>query len=249
MLILNKLLPAVVLPLGWVFILLVLALARRKRWPVVVAMVLLYLSSLPLTSNALLTAIERSHPLVALGAVEKADAVVALGGIFGPPTGEDYVPNIADSGARLEGAIMLWRRQKCDWMVFTGANIPWLGRTEVEGQIGRRAAMARGVPGDRILVTRDIENTRDEAAAVAELMQQRGWKRIILVTSAWHMPRAAHLFRKAGIDFVPFPVDFRHDDQRHLSILDFVPTARSLAGTELVLREWYGLAFYTLTGR
>jgi uncharacterized SAM-binding protein YcdF (DUF218 family) len=249
MLVLHKLLPVFLLPMGWILILLVLALIWRKRWPVVAALAILYVCSLPLTANGLFHLIERGNPPRALGTVPKADAIVTLGGIFGPPTGDDTVPNFADSGVRLEGAIALWNRQKSDWVVFTGGRIPWLGRTEVEGEISRRVAMARGVPADRVIVTHEIENTRDEAVAVAELMKERGWKRIILVTSAWHMPRAAHLFRKAGIEFVAFPVDFRHDDERRFSILDLVPAAGSFSGTELVLREWYGLAFYTITGR
>ncbi|HVU18522.1 MAG TPA: YdcF family protein [Candidatus Didemnitutus sp.] len=249
MLMVNKILPVFALPMGWVMILLAVAIWRRKRWPVVAALVVLYVTSLPPVANALLTLIERGNPPVGLSTVNKADAVVALGGIFGPSTDNDYVPNFADAAARLEGAIALWQHGKCDWVIFTGARISWLGRKELEGAVSKRAAAARGVPADRIVITGEIENTRDEAQAVAALMKQRGWKKVILVTSAWHMPRAAHLFRKAGVEFIPFPVDFRHDAERKFSLLDFFPTADSLTATSMVLREWYGLAFYTLIGR
>ena len=80
-------------------------------------------------------------------------------------------------------------------------------------------------------------------------MRERGWRKIILVTSAWHMPRAARLFRKAGVDFVPFPVDFQVDPKASLGLLDLLPRAGGLQMTESALREWYGTLFYALTGR
>jgi uncharacterized SAM-binding protein YcdF (DUF218 family) len=80
-------------------------------------------------------------------------------------------------------------------------------------------------------------------------MRERGWQKIILVTSAWHMPRAARLFRKAGVDFIPFPVDFQIDSNSSLTLLDFLPRAEGLQKTETALREWYGILFYALAGR
>jgi uncharacterized SAM-binding protein YcdF (DUF218 family) len=108
----------------------------------------------------------------------------------------------------------------------------------------RRAAVARGVALADIDVTGEAGNTRDEARAVAEYCRKQGFKRIILITTAWHMPRAAWLFRRAGVDFVPFPVDYRVDPTRPLTLLDFVPNATALQNTETALRECYGNAFY-----
>jgi uncharacterized SAM-binding protein YcdF (DUF218 family) len=249
MLFLNKLLPIFVLPLGWVVLLLIFALIRRKWWPVVVALAVLYLASLPCTGRALLGFLESRYPSLAVADVEKADAIVPLGGIFGAPVSEGHLPNMAGSGARLEAGIVLWQQHKADWLVFTGGRIPWEHQDEVEGNLAKRAAAARGVPPQQIVVTREVGNTADEARAVADLMKERGWEKIILVTSAWHMPRAARLFRKAGVNFTPFPVDFRHDEHGHLTLLDFLPSAGALGDTELALRECYGIAFYAATGR
>ena len=63
------------------------------------------------------------------------------------------------------------------------------------------------------------------------------------------MPRAARLFRKAGVDCLLFPVDFRFDRDRAVTALDFVPKAESWQMTKTALRECYGLAFYAVTGR
>ena len=99
------------------------------------------------------------------------------------------------------------------------------------------------------MVTREVGNTADEARVVRDIMAGRGWKKIILVTSAWHLPRAARQFRKAGVDFIPFPVDYLIDTDRPLTLLDFLPRATGLRDTEAALREWYGIAFYALFAR
>jgi uncharacterized SAM-binding protein YcdF (DUF218 family) len=62
------------------------------------------------------------------------------------------------------------------------------------------------------------------------------------------MPRAARLFRKVGVDFGPFQVDYRVDPHSPLTILDFLPHADGLAKTESTLRELCGILFYSLVG-
>jgi uncharacterized SAM-binding protein YcdF (DUF218 family) len=186
---------------------------------------------------------------VPLNAVEPADAVVALGGIFGPSTTDDFIPNIGEAGERLEAGIELWQHGKAKWLVFTGGRIPWAGPAEAEGMRARRVAIARGVPAESVVVTREVGNTVDEANAVRDLMIERGWTRIILVTSGWHMPRAARLFRTTGVSFVPFPVDFQTDPKMPLSLLDFLPHADGLRTTETVLRELLGIGFYAIFRR
>jgi Uncharacterized conserved protein len=246
MLYLNKLLPIFVLPLGWVTALLLVALIRKKRWPLIAALAVLYVSSMPLVGNRLTRCLESSYPALAIDEVEKADAIVPLGGIFGPPVADGYLPNVGEAGERLEAGITLWQKKKAAWLAFTGGRIPWAKQAEVEGAISMRAAIARGIPAERIALTREVGNTSDEAHAVDALMRERGWRKIILVTSAWHMPRAARLFRKAGVDFIPFPVDFQINPKSRLTLLDFLPRAEGLQKTETALREWYGIMFYAL---
>lgn len=249
MLFLNKLLPIFVLPLGWVIVLVLVGLIRRKRWPIISGLVLLYLCSMPYVGTRLMHLLESSYPQYPLADVEKADAIVPLGGIFGPPPPRGCrgcLPNLSEANERLEAGIELWQLKKAPYLVFTGGRVPWARDGEVEGAASKRVAESRGVPADKVLVTGEVGNTDDEAHAVAALMRERGWSKIILVTSAWHMPRSARLFRKAGVDFIPFPVDDLIDMGMPLTLLDFLPRAEGLAKTEQVLRELYGIAFYAL---
>jgi uncharacterized SAM-binding protein YcdF (DUF218 family) len=249
MLFLNKLLPVFVLPTGWVVVLLVIALVCRRRWPLVAALIVFYVSSMPLVGDRLFHGLESFYPPTALDQLEKADAIVPLGGIFGPSASDGMLPNLGEANERLEAGIQLWERHKAPWLVFTGGRVPWARQNSTEGALSARAARARGIPADKILLTREVGNTADEARAVAALMRERGWTKIVLVTSGYHMPRAAHLFRKAGVDFVPFPVDFQIDPRSPLTMLDLLPQADGLRHTEAALREWYGIAFYMMIGR
>jgi uncharacterized SAM-binding protein YcdF (DUF218 family) len=229
--------------------LLLIALIRKRRWPLIAALVALYLSSMPLVGNRLARGLESRYPGLAIDQVENADAIVPLGGIFGPPAADGFLPNVGEAGERLEAGITLWQRKKAAWLVFTGGRTPWAKQAEVEGAAAKRVAIARGIPAEHILVTREVGNTSDEAQAVEGLMRERGWRKIILVTSAGHMPRAARLFRKAGVDFIPFPVDFQIDPDSPLTLLDFLPRAEGLQKTETALREWYGIFFYALVAK
>ena len=246
---LNKLLPIFVLPLGWTVIMLLFGLLRKKRWPLVAAVVLLYVSSMPFVGNRMMHRLEAHGQAIPIDEVAKVDAIVPLGGFLGPPVAEEFLPNLSEASERLEAGIELWQKKKAAWLVFTGGRIPWSNQREVEGAAAKRIAIARGIPEDRIIVTREVGNTADEARAIADLIRERGWSKILLVTSAYHMPRAVRIFSHAGVKVLPFPVDFQIDAKEKFTLLDFLPREEGLHYTELALREWYGIAFYALTGR
>lgn len=246
MLIFNKLLPVFVLPLGLVVLLLLVALVAKKRWPIVVAIALLYGCSTPLVAGRLLGWLETRYPAVAVARVETVDAVVVLGGILGPKADPGFVPNWTDSVERFDAGVALLQAGKAGWLVFTGARFAEGKDSETEGEALRQLAVGRGIAPERILVTRDIDNTATEAAAIAAMMRERHWRRVILVTTGWHMPRSTYLFRRAGVDHVVFPVDFRLDPARTVTVIDFIPKAEAWQMTETALRELYGNAFYRL---
>jgi uncharacterized SAM-binding protein YcdF (DUF218 family) len=246
MLFFNKLLPLFVLPIGWVALLLLFAVWRKQRWPVFVALTVIYLGSIPVIGGRLLGWVESRYPAVSVAQVEPADAVVVLGGILGPKVGEGFVANFSETSERFDAGVALLQAGKAGRLVFTGARMGWRDTPATEGDELKRLAVARGIPAEKILVTHEIENTAGEAAATAELMKANGWKHIILVTTGWHMPRSAYQFRKAGVDCSPFPVDFRFDRTRATAAIDFVPRGEAWQQTETALRECYGYWFYRI---
>lgn len=246
MLFLNKLLPVFVLPVGWVALLILFAMWKKKRWPLVAALAVLYLSSIPLVGSRLIGWVESRNPPVPVAQVEPADAVVVLGGVLGPRVEGGRVPNFLDTSERFDAGVILLQAGKARTLVFTGARMSWRDTAATEGDELKRIAEGRGLPTERILVTPPVGNTADEAAAVAALMKTHGWRRVILVTTGWHMARAAYQFQKAGVDCTLFPVDFRHDPARAVNAIDFLPRGEAWQQTETALRECYGRLFYRL---
>lgn len=246
MLFLNKALPLFFLPFGLVCGLLLFAVWKKKGWPVLLALAVLYLSSTPLVGFRLFGWLETRYPELPVASAGPADAVIVLGGVLGPVSAPGRVTNWLETVERFEAGVQLVQAGRVDHLVFTGARIKLSDRETTEGAELRAQAIARGVPPEKIIVTDFIENTAGEARAVAALMQARGWKRVILVTSGWHLPRAAMTFRRAGVDCQPFPVDFRMGGPRPVGFGDFLPAAIAWQLTETALREGYGYLFYRL---
>lgn len=74
-------------------------------------------------------------------------------------------------------------------------------------------------------------------------------QRIILVTSAFHMPRARMLFERQGLEVEPYQVDFRVSDLDRTTILSFIPRAEFLERSEAAIREWLGFLYYSIYSR
>ena len=89
-----------------------------------------------------------------------------------------------------------------------------------------------------------MENTAEEAVAVKELISSS--KRIILVTSAYHMYRAKRLFEKQGFQVVPYKVDYKTAGENAITVMDFLTSAGNLGMTETGIREITGRIFYLI---
>ena len=105
-------------------------------------------------------------------------------------------------------------------------------------------AIANGIPTEKVFVTKDLENTADEAVAVKELISPS--KRIILVTSAFHMYRAKRLFEKQGFEVIPYKVDYKTSGKSAINVMDFLPSAGNLEMTETGIREIIGRLYYSI---
>ena len=101
---------------------------------------------------------------------------------------------------------------KAQKLIFTGGKMPWDKAKKTEGEVLKEYAISNGIPAEKIFVTKDVENTADEAVAVKELISPS--KRIILVTSAYHMYRAKRLFKKQGFIVIPYKVVYKTTGER-----------------------------------
>ena len=163
--------------------------------------------SLPLFSSKLISYLEKDYSLAPISSVNPADAIVVLSGMVRTIEGENgFVYEWSEASDRIFAGIDLINENKAPFLIFTGGKFPWLVG-EPEGEHLRNIAKKYDVPSQMILLTKNVQNTDQEAKAVAKLPKNKVPK-IILVTSAYHMSRAQMVFEAAGIAVSPFPVDF-----------------------------------------
>jgi uncharacterized SAM-binding protein YcdF (DUF218 family) len=108
----------------------------------------------------------------------------------------------------------------------------------------KEIAITNGISENNILLTENVENTDQEAKAIKKLLSEDKSK-VLLVTSAFHMPRAQKVFEAAGINVVPFPVDFQKGLSK-ITFMSFMPSANALSGTSFFVREMIGRIYYNL---
>jgi len=157
-------------------------------------------------------------------------------------------PSFIEGAARLTAGVELARRYPEARLVFTGGSAT-LTRVMVGEAKGVHALwLALGVPESQMSFEELSRNTWENALFTRDLVAPKPGEHWLLVTSAWHMPRAMGIFRHVGFDVTPYPVDFLTigDDR------DFRPAPAVLDQLTMLtyaIHEWIGLAAYRLTGK
>lgn len=246
MIYLHKILPTFVLPIMLVIIVILIGLIKNKKKLIYIAIGVLYILSTPIFSNNFFKIVEGSEYRKPISAMDSADAIVVLSGMLEiNEVGDSTYIEWGDPD-RFFGGMALFKAGKAQKLVFTGGKMPWDKAKKTEGGVLKEYAISNGIPSEKMFVTKDVENTADEAVAVKELISPN--KRIILVTSAYHMYRAKKLFEKQGFIVIPYKVDYKSDRNKEVTILDFLPSAEFLKMTELGFREIAGRLFYLVKG-
>jgi uncharacterized SAM-binding protein YcdF (DUF218 family) len=244
MIYLHKILPTFVLPIMLVIIVILIGLIKNKKKLIYIAIGFLYILSTPIFSNNFFKLVEGSEYRKPISAIDSADAIVVLSGMLEiNEVGDSTYIEWGDPDRFFEG-IALFKAGKAQKLVFTGGKMPWDKARKTEGEVLKEYSMSNGIPSENILVTKDVENTADEAKAVKELISPS--KNIILVTSAYHMYRAKRLFKGEGFNVIPNKVDYKVNRNNKIVIMDFLPDAVSLKLTEMGIRELTGRLYYIL---
>jgi uncharacterized SAM-binding protein YcdF (DUF218 family) len=249
----HKILPYFLMPLTLAMLLLAAGFIFRRRRAVLAGLCVLYVFSIPLTGDFLFHVLERGTERIPARESRTADAIVVLSGAGVVEKGKGKVIEWDDPD-RFFGGVQLFHAGKAPLLVFTGGWLPWNAGARPEGELLVEQAVLHGVPADCAVTTGRVSNTEQEADAAAQLLRElqknRGDEgttpRVLLVTSAYHMRRARSLFERAGVEVVPFPVDFRNSPAGNFSLPALLPSASGLIASETALREIYGRFYYWL---
>jgi uncharacterized SAM-binding protein YcdF (DUF218 family) len=230
---LRKLIEALLLPIGISGILTIAGVVFRRRSIALAGVATLYAFSTQTVGRLMMQPLERTYAPMTVAASPSADAIVVLAGsILRGVTASG--PQWGRSANRFFAGIDLALAGKAKFIVISAGDSP--GRAAVLRQI----AIRDGIPPGQIVLTHRVFTTADEARAVSEIP---GIHSILLVTSAFHLPRATLLFRARGLDVKPFPTDERILAASP-SNFQFIPDSSQLEESEDAMREYYGLAVY-----
>lgn len=248
---LSKLLQYLASPLLWIIAFFVLGLFFRKqpqkRIFIALGIGLLLFFTNPFLINEALLAWEPEPVL--MKDVPAYDAAIVLTGVTEVNKSPHDRVHYREGSERILDAIQLYKMGKVRKIIITGGSgaLKQVARTEASNL--QQTALYAGVPAQDILLEERSRNTRENATYTKELLQQHPeLKKLLLITSAFHMRRAKGCFEKVGLAFSTFPADFHtHDRSFHLD--DFViPDPESLWKWSHLIHEWVGYITYKLLG-
>lgn len=179
----------------------------------------------------------------------QADAIVVLGSGARIETLADGEPEVVlndSSTGRLEEAVRLFHSGLKLPVIVASGPILDRGRSISLSGAMARFLRQRGIPADLVLEESRSQSTFENAVYSAEILHRHGWKRVVLVTEAIHIPRAKAVFRRQGFDILPSPCCFITAEFPS-DWTDFVPKAGNILVNEHVLHEWIGRFWYRLT--
>lgn len=253
--VLSKLLDVFLSPYTWGLMLLAAAVPwrrrssrrwRRKRALGAAGLVILLLTSTGTVSNALVWSLEHA-PITPVYRDDVAyDAVVLLGGVVDEAvTQESGQPSYNENVERVVMTHRLLRDGKARYAIISGGTVE--ARYAAHGEAAQLAKQLEdwGIAKDRIIIEDRSMNTRENALFSQRIAAERGFRRVAIVTSAFHMPRSMDCFRAVGMEVDGYRVDFR---ARSAVGLEPLPRAVHLAISTAMLRELFGRVIYRAQG-
>ncbi|MCM2297049.1 YdcF family protein [Rhodoferax sp.] len=255
MFIAAKLLAFLTQPLAWVALLMLAAVlyvgqrprwSRRLGWTAITLLLLIGWEPLP---DALLRRLETHYPALPGNADLKAYAgIVVLGGALESAYVWTHHGQSAlnEAAERMTEVLPLLRRQSGLRVLFTGGEGELFGNGLSEAARAGQFFASQGIPPRQLLYESASRTTFENALLGKTVPGVNPGQPWLLMTSAWHMPRAIATFSKTGWNVTPCPVDFRTGQQTPWTQYSMDKGARKW---KLALHEWLGLLAYRISGK
>ena len=221
--------------------------ARATRRWIIIALAIGLAGFSPL-ANILLLPLEQRFARADLAAAPVTGFIILGGAEEAAVALARHAHGLNDEGERISEAVALARLLPSARVVFTGGSGWVLPGVATEAQAARDMLVSMGVANERITTEGRSRDTFENAVFTKQVVKPQPGERWLLLTSAWHMPRAMGVFRAADFPVEPWPVDYKTtgwDDAVHF----YRSSADGLRRLETVLKEYVGLLTYWLSGR
>ncbi len=200
--------------------------------------------------QVLMLPLEDRFPPADLEQFEEPAGIIVLGGGVDPRISVSrQQATLNAAGERLLAGVQLYRRYPSSTFIYSGGAGNGNSESQSEaGQVKRYIFPAFGIPLDNAIFEHQSRSTYENAWFTKKLLDNRSGQTWLLVTSAYHMPRAMGVFRKAGFRVSAWPTDYRMRNESDR----FKPFSRMFNGlrrSDTAVREWLALGIYWLTGK
>jgi len=221
---------------------------RAGRRLATLGVVLLLLAGLSPLGNILIYPLEqRFPPWDAAGGAPTG--IVVLGGAISPDVSAAHgTPALTEAAERLTAIAELARKYPAARIIYSGGNARLLLVRGNEAEYALAMFESFGIARERLVAEDKSHNTVENARFSKALADPKPGERWLLVTSAYHMPRAIGIFRQAGFPVEAYPVDWRTRGAIDL-MMPFDSLTGGLRRTDTAVREWVGLFAYWITGQ
>lgn len=244
---------SLIFPPGSVIILLIIALLlTRRHWraaatATALALLGLYVLSLPLTAGRLMQSLEvypALQPQNIKGSPAQAIVVLGSGRYAGAP---EYGGDTVSTGGleRLRYAVHLHKLTRLPLVVSGGSPF---GEPIPEAVL-MKESLANDFHITDVWLEDQSRTTAENAFFTKALLDKKGIRHVYLVTHAWHMPRAVRIFEQSGLKVTAAPTLFSSAGGGKTGLLDWLPNAGSLSGSGTALHEMAGMLWYQLRHR
>lgn len=243
---LKKLITFCIIPPGIIIILLIFtAFFIRKRLRIlnIVLAAVIYLISIEPVKDMFIIPLEDAYKVPSVDTIKTYDAYVVLGGGI-----NENAPDLNGEGQlsseslpRVVDAYRLYKIEKKP-VILSGGNV--YGKKS-EAQIAKRFLISLGVSEKDIIIEENSKDTYENALFVKEILQKRGSKSIVLITSAFHMKRSVQLFKKHFHSILPYPTGYR-TSRSDYNVMSYMPNGENIAFVAYSIKEYLGILFYKL---
>lgn len=250
--ILSKTISVATMPFTWLFVAIVLmVLAKRpalKRLYQLLSLAIIMFFGNQWVADTIMGRYEARAVKPAQLAGGPYTAII-LSGVTKPalePTDRVHLGHGAD---RIMHTVWLWRMGLVNKIVVTGGSGSLINRNVSEAGNIKKLLVISGVPQSIIVLEQKSRNTHENALFTKNLLsgQNINTGRLLLITSAYHMPRALACFAKQGLAPVAFPVEFKSGGALPFWLM-VIPTADAFLQWHTLMHEWVGWATYRLVG-
>lgn len=244
---LKKILTAFLLPPGIFIVLLLFSglwFLFKKNWKAGIINcflgIFIWLLSISPVADAMLRGLESEFEIPE---DPHGDVIILLGGgVY------DNAPDLSGIGApsedmlgRIITAVRLQKKINVPVIISGGA--VFKGR-KAEAPIVKRFLTDLGVPDKKIIIEDKSRDTIENARYTAEICKRLGYKKPLLVTSAYHIKRSILSFKRVNIDVIPFPANFKTWEIKKYRWESYLPDSSELEDSYTAMHEYIGLLFY-----